>query len=77
MRVITCVDRGLRPNRAARRQRGDFGMVGKSQMFPAPGSFKGTTDGGGIGERLEIRPFPILSLDNRLALAVAGRPDQS
>jgi hypothetical protein len=48
-------------------------MVLERQNFPPAGNFKGTADVRGIGVRLEIRPLPILCLDNGLAFAITER----
>jgi hypothetical protein len=48
-------------------------MVLERQNFPPAGNFKGTAGVRGIGVRLEIRPLPILCLDNGLAFAITER----
>jgi hypothetical protein len=49
-----------------------FGMMIKCKILPAPGGFECAAYRSGIHTRLIGRPFPILSLDDGLALTVAA-----
>jgi hypothetical protein len=45
-------------------------MMSERKMFPAPGTFKGPANASRVRAGLEIWPFPILSLNNGLLLAI-------